>query len=135
MRVDNILSFHKIKMEKEVNMGILVHHKYKWLERVSNSPLLPVLFETFKIIDSRKNSRQICRETIKIDPKHFWVKWASSRQNSSQIVLFSSNFSALFFFKPNLRFFFLLNFDCIPVFIPDFCLSQKSLRQICKVWN
>ncbi len=116
-------------------MKPFIHHKYKWLKRVSNPPLLRVLFKTFKIINSRKNSRQTSWETIKIDPRHFQVKWESSRQNSTQIVLFSAIFELYFSSKPNLSFLFSLDFDYIPDFNPDFCMSQKSLRQICKVWN
>ncbi len=131
----SLIVFHWSKNSITWHDFCYIHRKYKWLERVSNPPLLRVLFETFKIINLRKNSRQTSRETIEIDPSHFRVKWASSRQNSTQIVLFLSNFWALFFFWAKLELFIFTRFDYVPVFNPYFCMSQKSLRQICKVWN
>ncbi len=101
----NSISCPNLKFWRET-----IHCKYKWLKWVSNPPLLRVLFETFKIIDIRKNSRQTSRESIKIDQRHFQVKWASSRQNSTQIVLFLSNFSALFFFRAQLELFLFTQF-------------------------
>ncbi len=79
-----------------------------------------------------KNSRQMSWWNIKIDPSHLQEKWASSIQNFTQIAVFLALFELYFSSEPNLSFLFALIFDSIPVFKPDFCMSQKSLRQICK---
>ncbi len=67
----------------------------------------------------------MCQETIKIDLSHLQEEWASSRKNSTQIAIFLALFGIYFSSKPNLSFLFALIFDSIPVFNPDFCMSQK----------
>ncbi len=87
-------------------ISLFSYTTYKWLKQVFNPPLLRVLFKTFKIINLRKNSRHTSRETIEIDPSHLQEKWASSRQNSTQIAIFSSIIWVYFSSEPNLSFYF-----------------------------
>ncbi len=110
------------------------HCIYKWLEINSNSLLLQVLLKTFKIINFRKNSRQMSWETIKTNRSHLWEKCASSRQNSTQIAVFWPLFELVFFWA-KLKPFIFTDFDSIPVFDPDIFMPQKFSDKYVKSAN
>ncbi len=111
------------------------HRKYKWLEWVSNPPLLGVCLRLSKSSIWEKIPDRPLDKPLKliqdISEKSGQVADKIPHKSSFFWAIFELYFSS----KPNLSYFFSLNFDCIPVFIPDFCMSQKSLRQICKVCN